>query len=77
MCLAVPMQIESIDDLTARCRARGVEREVSLLLLQDEALQAGDFILVHLDCATQRISAADAQAAWELYDRILAADGSS
>ena len=34
MCLAVPMQIESIDGFQCRCVARGIEREVSLFLLQ-------------------------------------------
>ena len=34
MCLAVPMQITKRDGLHAHCAAKGVERDVSLFLLQ-------------------------------------------
>jgi HupF/HypC family. len=37
MCLAIPMQIESIDGFTARCQAKGVWRDVSLFMMQDTA----------------------------------------
>src|SRR3569832_1492581 len=35
MCLGIPMQITAIDGHRARCEAGGIEREVSLFLLQD------------------------------------------
>ena len=73
MCLTVPMQIRSIDRLVAYCHARGVEREVSLLFLQDEDLAAGDYVLVQLGQAVEKVSADDAEASWELLDEILAA----
>jgi hydrogenase expression/formation protein HypC len=72
MCLAFPMCIASIDGLSATCAARGSERAVSLWLLQDEPLAVGDWVLVHLNRAIQRISAAEAQAAWLLFDELLA-----
>ena len=56
MCLAIPMQITQIDGYMARCAARGVEREVSLFLLQDESVQIGDHVLIHVGYAIQRIS---------------------
>ena len=74
MCLAVPMQIESIDGFMCRCVARGIEREVSLFMLQGEELEPGDHILVHVGYAIQKISPQEAQTAWELYDQMLAAD---
>ena len=33
MCLAVPMQIESIDGFQCICAARGIKREVSLSII--------------------------------------------
>ena len=39
MCLAVPMQITKIDEFNAHCAAKGIERDVSLFLLQDEVLK--------------------------------------
>jgi len=74
MCLAVPMQIVSIDDFQCRCEARGIEREVSLFMLQGEELAPGDHILVHVGYAIQKVSADEAAASWELFDEMLAAD---
>ena len=72
MCLGIPMQIREIDGYGARCEARGVEREVSLLTLQDECLQRGDYIVVHLGYAVRKITAAEARTAWDLFDQMLA-----
>ena len=48
MCLAVPMTIKSIDGFACTCEARGIEREVSLFMLQGEELAPGDNVLVHV-----------------------------
>lgn len=74
MCLAVPMQIKTIDGFQCRCEARGIEREVSLFMLQGEALEPGDHILVHVGYAIQKVSAEEAAASWDLFDEVLAAD---
>lgn len=74
MCLAVPMQIKSINDFQCTCEARGIEREVSLFLLQGESLEPGDHVLVHVGYAIQKVSAAEAEDSWQLFDEILAAD---
>lgn len=73
MCLSIPMQIIEIDGFNARCAAKGVSREVSLFLMQGEALEIGDFVMVHTGYATQKITGEDARSAWELYDEMLAA----
>ncbi len=74
MCLAVPMQIKTIDEFQCVCEARGIEREVSLFMLQNEAIAPGDFVLVHVGYAIQKVSEEDAASSWELFDEILAAD---
>ncbi len=71
MCLAIPMRIVSIDGSLARCEARGVEREVSLFLMQETELAPGDHVMVHVGYAIQKVSADDARAAWTLYDEML------
>jgi len=73
MCLGIPMQIKSIEGYTARCEARGVERDVSLFMMQEEPLNIDDFVVVHVGYAIQKISAEEAQTAWELYDQMLQA----
>ena len=42
MCLAIPMQIKSVNDFQCVCEARGIEREVSLFMLQGEAVGPGE-----------------------------------
>ena len=75
MCLGIPMQIKSIEGYTARCEARGVERDVSLFMMQEESLHIDDFVVVHVGYAIQKISAEEAQSAWEIYDQMLQAGG--
>ena len=74
MCLAVPMQIKSIDNFQCVCEARGIEREVSLFMMQGEEMLPGDYVLVHVGYAIQKISATDAAESWQLFDEILAAN---
>lgn len=73
MCLAIPMQIKRIDGFQALCEAKGVERDVSLFMLQDQPVAEGDHVLVHVGYAIQRVSADEAQQAWLLFDEMLAA----
>lgn len=74
MCLGIPMQIKSIDGFLARCEAKGVERDVSLFMLQDEDFEVGDFVAVHIGNAIQKMSEQEAKSAWEIYDQMLAAE---
>jgi len=74
MCLAVPMKITAIDGYQCTCEARGIEREVSLFMLQHETLEPGDFILVHVGYAIQKVSADEAAESWALFDEILATE---
>jgi hydrogenase expression/formation protein HypC len=71
MCLAVPMKIKSIDGYNATCEAKGIEREVSLFMLQGEPLAVGDHVLIHVGYAIQRISEEEARITWDLFDEIL------
>jgi hydrogenase expression/formation protein HypC len=74
MCLAVPMKITKIDGFQCTCEAKGIEREVSLFMLQDETIKPGDHILVHVGYAIQKVSEEEAADSWALFDQILAAE---
>jgi len=74
MCLGIPMQIKSIDGFVATCEARGVQREVSLFMLQDEDFRVDEFVVVHVGYAIQKITPAEARTAWDMYDLMLAGD---
>ena len=71
MCLGIPMQIKQIEQFTARCEAKGVERDVSLFMLQHEVLEPGDFVVVHVGYAIQKVTPEEAATAWELYDEMI------
>jgi len=68
------MQVTAIDGHNARCETHGVEREVSLYLIQDEPVQPGDFVLVHVGYAIQKLDAEEAKASMELFDQLFAED---
>jgi len=72
MCLAIPMQIVEIDGFMARCHAKGIERDISLFMLQDETLAPDDYVMVHVGYAIQKVSEQEARSAWQLYDEVLA-----
>lgn len=74
MCLAVPMQVNHLDGFDARCSAKGVERDVSLFLLQGEDIEVGDYLLIHVGYAIQKLSAQQARETWELFDQLLEED---
>ncbi len=75
MCLAVPMKITSIDGFQCTCEAKGIERQVSLFMMQGEPIEQGDHILVHVGYAIQKVSEQEAADSWALFDEILAAEG--
>lgn len=68
MCLAIPMRINERSGDIAYCEAAGVFREVNLMLIADQALTSGDFVLVHTGYAIQKVSSPDANCCWEAYD---------
>jgi len=71
MCLAVPMKIKSIDGFNATCEAKGIEREVSLFMLQGEPIDVGDHVLIHVGYAIQIVVEEEARATWDLFDEII------
>ena len=74
MCLGIPMQIKAIDGYIANCEAKGVRRDVSLFMMQDEEFQVDDFVVVHVGYAIQKITPGEARTAWDLYDQMLAGE---
>ena len=60
MCLAIPSKITRIENEMATIDVDGVQRQASLLLLEDAGV--GDYVIVHAGFAIQKI---DEQAAME------------
>lgn len=72
MCLGIPMQVIEVNGYNARCEAKGVERTVSLFLLQEEDIQVGDNVMIHVGYAIQKMTAEEASSAWQIYDEMFA-----
>jgi hydrogenase expression/formation protein HypC len=66
------MRVVNVDNFIARCEARGVSRDVSLFLLPEGSVAAGDHVLVHVGYAIQALSKPEAEASWDLFDMITA-----
>jgi hydrogenase expression/formation protein HypC len=73
MCLGVLMRVVERYGHLARCEVNGVERTVSLFLLQHESIEPGDPVMVHVGYAIQKMSPADAQSVWDALDEAFAA----
>lgn len=59
MCLAVPMQVKTIENEMAVCEIDGVQREASLMMIDD--VQVGDYVLIHAGFAIEKIDDDEAQ----------------
>jgi len=59
MCLAIPakiVELSSGEESRALCEVAGLRRHIDTGLLQDEMLQLGDWVLVHVGFAMSKIS---------------------
>jgi hydrogenase expression/formation protein HypC len=68
------MKITAIDGYVCTCEAKGIEREVSLFMMQNEPVEIGDHVLVHVGYAIQKVSPEEAADSWALFDEILATE---
>ena len=59
MCLAIPSKITKIENNMATIDVDGVQRQASLLLLEDA--KVGEFVIVHAGFAIQKIDESAAQ----------------
>ena len=67
MCLALPAQVVNIDEVTDTATvAHGeVKKDVSLALV--EGVEAGDFVLIHVGYALNKISPDEAERTLQLF----------
>ena len=71
MCLAIPSRITKIENNMATIDVEGVQREASLLLLEDA--RVGDYVIVHAGFAIQKLDEAAAQETLDLLREAIAA----
>ncbi len=72
MCLAVPVQVVSIDGNEAEVEIGGVRRRVSIMLTPEA--RAGDYVLLHTGYAINVIDEAEAQETLKILQEMASLD---
>ncbi len=72
MCLAVPVQVVSIEGSEAEVEIGGVSRRVSIMLTPE--VKVGDYVLLHTGYAINVIDEAEAQETLKLLEEIARLD---
>jgi len=71
MCLAIPSKVVEIHgDGTATVDTMGVKRRISLELMQEE-VNIGDYVLIHVGFAIQKLNEEEAMKSLELFEEIV------
>jgi hydrogenase expression/formation protein HypC len=73
MCLAIPSKIIEIRDSMATIDVYGAQRDISLLLLEDN-VHVGDYVLVHAGFAIQKLQEDEAEERLELFQQFFGLD---
>ncbi|MEO2082504.1 MAG: HypC/HybG/HupF family hydrogenase formation chaperone [Desulfurobacteriaceae bacterium] len=71
MCVGVPMKIVEIDYPMAVAEAKGVRRTISLMLLPEDEVKVGDYVMVHVGNAIEKIDQEAADEIWKTLDEVL------
>jgi hydrogenase expression/formation protein HypC len=69
MCLGIPGQIVEMVDETlqiAKADVSGVKRSVNVVLLAEEGIKPGDWVLIHVGFAMSKIDEGEAQETMKL-----------
>ncbi|QKF73244.1 hydrogenase assembly chaperone HypC [Aliarcobacter faecis] len=72
MCLSIPSKIKSIDKEMNSCivDTMGVERSASLDLI-DQEVKVGDYVLIHIGFAMNKIDEVDALESLKVYTELI------
>lgn len=73
MCLAIPAKIAKVDGVMATAEVGGVQKEISLALLDD--VSVGDYVIVHVGYALNRIDPQEAEETLELFREVARQSG--
>jgi hydrogenase expression/formation protein HypC len=68
MCLGIPGQVVELDagsEQLARVDVAGVRRTINIALLEDEGVDVGDWVLIHVGFAMSKIDEEQAAVALE------------
>jgi hydrogenase expression/formation protein HypC len=70
MCVGVPMQVIEINYPSGIAEARGVKRNIGLQLLPEGDVNIGDYVVVHVGFAIEKLRKEEADEIWKGFDEI-------
>lgn len=75
MCLSIPSKVVEISDDKTFCTVEtfGVKREANLMMMEDNEVKIGDYVLLHIGFVMNKIDEEEALASIETYREILEA----
>jgi len=73
MCVGVPMKVIEINYPMAVAEAKGVKRTISLMLLPEGEVKEGDYVMVHVGNAIEKIDEEEAKEIWKVLDEVMEA----
>ena len=75
MCLSIPSKVIEVNEDKTVCKVdtMGVVREASLLMMGDEGVEVGDYVLLHIGFVMEKIDEKAALEAIETYKELLEA----
>ncbi len=73
MCLSIPSKVIKISEDKTVCTVdtMGVQRDANLMMMSDESIKVGDFVLLHIGFVMNKIDEKEALASLETYKNIL------
>lgn len=71
MCVGVPMQMVEINYPSGVAEARGVKRTIGLQLLPESDVRIGDYVVVHVGFAIEKLRKEEADEIWKGFDELL------
>ena len=73
MCLSIPSKVVKVSDDKTMCTVDtlGVQRDANLMMMEDDDVQIGDYVLLHIGFVMNKIDEVEALASIETYREIL------
>ncbi|WP_373029735.1 HypC/HybG/HupF family hydrogenase formation chaperone [Sulfurovum sp.] len=73
MCLSIPSKVVKISDDKTMCTVdtMGVQRDANLMMMGDDDIQVGDYVLLHIGFVMNKIDEQEAMVSIDTYKEIL------
>jgi hydrogenase expression/formation protein HypC len=73
MCLSIPSKVVKVSDDKTMCTVDtlGVQRDANLMMMEDDDVQVGNYVLLHIGFVMNKIDEEEALASIETYREIL------